>query len=124
MKKILAMLLCALLALGCVAALAEGELVGVSMPTKDLQRWNQDGAYMEQLLKDAGYEPDLQFANNNSADQLSQIMTMIDNGAQVVVIAEIFFSSSREFPRIARFRGFSGRRKTAAPAAGNCSSSF
>ena len=55
MKKILAMLLCALLALSCVAALAEGELVGVSMPTKDLQRWNQDGAYMEEKLKEAGY---------------------------------------------------------------------
>ena len=93
MKKILALLLVAMLALGCVAALAEGERVGVSMPTKDLQRWNQDGAYMEQLLKDAGYEPDLQFANNNTADQLSQVMTMIDNGAQVVVIAAIEGSS-------------------------------
>ena len=93
MKKILAMLLVAMLALGCVAALAEGERVGVSMPTKDLQRWNQDGAYMEQLLTEAGYVPDLQFANNNTADQLSQVMTMIDNGAQVVVIAAIEGSS-------------------------------
>ena len=44
MKKIFALLLVAMLALSCTAALAEK--VGVSMPTKDLQRWNQDGANM------------------------------------------------------------------------------
>ena len=71
MKKILAMLLVAMLALSCVAALAEGELVGVSMPTKDLQRWNQDGAYMEEKLKEAGYEVELQFASNDVPTQLN-----------------------------------------------------
>ena len=35
---------------------ANGTKVGVSMPTKDLQRWNQDGANMESQLKQAGYE--------------------------------------------------------------------
>ena len=29
------------------------KLVGVSMPTKDLQRWNQDGSNMEKELKAA-----------------------------------------------------------------------
>ena len=93
MKKILALVLCAMLALGCIAALAEGELVGVSMPTKDLQRWNQDGAYMEEKLKEAGYAVELQFASNDVPTQLNQIETMIDNGCQVVVIAAIEGSS-------------------------------
>ncbi len=93
MKKILAMLLVAMLALGCVAALAEGELVGVSMPTKDLQRWNQDGAYMEEKLKEAGYEVELQYASNDVPTQLNQIETMIDDGCQVIVIAAIEGSS-------------------------------
>jgi len=93
MKKILALVLCAMLALGCIAALAEGELVGVSMPTKDLQRWNQDGAYMEEKLKEAGYQVELQFASNDVPTQLNQIETMIDNGCQVVVIAAIEGSS-------------------------------
>ena len=93
MKKILALVLCAMLALGCVAALAEGELVGVSMPTKDLQRWNQDGAYMEEKLKEAGYAVELQFASNDVPTQLNQIETMIDNGCQVIVIAAIEGSS-------------------------------
>ena len=68
MKKILAVLLVALLALSCTAALAEK--VGVSMPTKDLQRWNQDGANMEAMLKEAGYEVDLQYASNDPKLQL------------------------------------------------------
>ena len=91
MKKILAMLLVALLALSCTAALAEK--VGVSMPTKDLQRWNQDGENMEAMLKEAGYEVDLQFANNDVNTQLTQVQTMVDNDCDVIVIAAIEGSS-------------------------------
>ena len=91
MKKIFAILLVAMLALSCTAALAEK--VGVSMPTKDLQRWNQDGAYMEEKLKEAGYEVELQFASNDVPTQLNQVETMIDNDCQVVVIAAIEGSS-------------------------------
>ncbi|MBO4904065.1 MAG: sugar ABC transporter substrate-binding protein, partial [Lachnospiraceae bacterium] len=36
------------------AAEAGGTKVGVAMPTKDLQRWNQDGSNMEEQLKAAG----------------------------------------------------------------------
>ena len=93
MKKILALIVCVLMVLGCVSALAEGEKVGVSMPTKDLQRWNQDGDNMKALLEEAGYEVDLQFANNDVATQLNQVQTMIDNGCAVVVIAAIEGSS-------------------------------
>ena len=72
-----------------VPVFAEGEKVGVSMPTKDLQRWNQDGENMETQLKDAGYEVELQYASNDPATQLNQIKTMIGNGAEVLVIAAI-----------------------------------
>ncbi|MDO4867865.1 MAG: sugar ABC transporter substrate-binding protein [Clostridia bacterium] len=91
MKKILALIVCAMLLLSCTAALAEK--VGVSMPTKDLQRWNQDGAYMEEKLKEAGYEVELQFASNDVPTQLNQVETMIDNGCEVIVIAAIEGSS-------------------------------
>ncbi|MBP3817245.1 MAG: sugar-binding protein [Butyrivibrio sp.] len=68
---------------------AGGGKVGVAMPTKDLQRWNQDGANMEEQLKAAGYEVDLQYASNDIATQVSQIENMISSGAQVLVIASI-----------------------------------
>jgi putative multiple sugar transport system substrate-binding protein len=65
------------------------KLVGVAMPTKDLQRWNQDGSNMEAQLKEAGYEVDLQYASNDIQTQVSQIENMISNGCQVLVIAPI-----------------------------------
>ena len=70
-------------------AVAVGKKVGVSMPTKDLQRWNQDGSNMEEQLKAAGYEVDLQFASNDVATQVSQIEAMINGGCDVLVIAPI-----------------------------------
>lgn len=66
-----------------------GGLIGVAMPTKDLQRWNQDGSNMEAQLKEAGYEVDLQYASNDIQTQVSQIENMISNGCQLLVIASI-----------------------------------
>ena len=63
--------------------------VGVAMPTKDLQRWNQDGANMKEQLEAAGYEVDLQYASNDVPTQVSQIENMINSGCKVLVIASI-----------------------------------
>lgn len=68
---------------------AAGGLVGVAMPTKDLQRWNQDGTNMKEQLEAAGYEVELQYAGNDVATQNSQIETMISNGCKLLVIASI-----------------------------------
>ena len=78
---------------GCNGAGSGKKKVGVSMPTKDLQRWNQDGANMEEKLKAAGYDVDLQYASNDVATQLSQVENMISNGCSVLVIAAIEGSS-------------------------------
>ena len=50
------------------------------MPTKDLQRWNQDGSNMEKQLLKAGYQVDLQYASNDIATQVSQVENMINSG--------------------------------------------
>jgi putative multiple sugar transport system substrate-binding protein len=102
MKKLLSVLLSvaviATLLTGCGGAggASGAKKVGVSMPTKDLQRWNQDGANMEKELKAAGYEVDLQFANNDVQQQVSQIENMISSGCSVLVIAAIEGSSLGE----------------------------
>ena len=75
---------------------SNGTKVGVSMPTKDLQRWNQDGANMQAELEAAGYEVDLQYASNDVQTQVSQIENMISSGANVLVIAAIEGSSLGE----------------------------
>lgn len=67
----------------------DSNLVGVAMPTKDLQRWNQDGSNMQAQLEAAGYTVDLQFAANDIQTQVSQIENMISNGCKVLVVASI-----------------------------------
>ena len=102
MKKILAILLALVMVLGLAACggssnseananapASTDNLVGVAMPTKDLQRWNQDGANMKAQLEAAGYTVDLQYAANDIATQVSQIQNMIANGCKVLVIASI-----------------------------------
>ena len=65
-------------------AASGGGKVGVAMPTKDLQRWNQDGDNMKSELEAAGYEVDLQYAANDIATQVSQIENMINSGCQLL----------------------------------------
>ncbi len=77
-------------ALGTVASAEESKgLIGVAMPTQDLQRWNQDGENMKAELEEKGYTVDLQFAGNDVATQVSQIENMIANGDELLVIASI-----------------------------------
>ncbi|MBE6023093.1 MAG: sugar ABC transporter substrate-binding protein [Cellulosilyticum sp.] len=71
------------------AAENESIKVGVAMPTKDLQRWVQDGENMQKELEAAGYEVDLQYANNDIATQVSQIENMISGQCDILVIASI-----------------------------------
>ena len=85
----LALTMVASMLVGCGGGSASSNKVGVAMPTKDLQRWNQDGTNMESELKAAGYEVDLQYAGNDIATQVSQIENMINSGCKVLVIASI-----------------------------------
>ena len=95
MKKILVVLLAAaaLFATACSKGAGSSTKVGVSMPTKDLQRWNQDGANMKSMLEKAGYTVDLQYAANDINTQISQLENMITGGCKVLVIASIDGSS-------------------------------
>ena len=100
-RKLLSMLLAATMVatmlVGCgsgsaseaASASAGSGKIRVAVPTKDLQRWNQDGSNMEAQLKEAGYEVDLQYASNDIATQVSQIENMINSGCQLLVIASI-----------------------------------
>ena len=91
MKKFLLLFVVLALCLSVTGAFAEK--VGVSMPTKDLQRWNQDGANMKEQLEAAGFEVDLQFASNDVATQQQQLDNMINSGCDVLVISAIEGSS-------------------------------
>lgn len=63
--------------------------IGVCMPTKTLQRWNQDGDNMKAKLEEAGYKVDLQYGDDDIPTQVSQIENMIANGVDALVIVAI-----------------------------------
>lgn len=63
--------------------------VGVAMPTKSSARWIADGDNMAKQLTEAGYGVDLQYAEDDIPNQLSQIENMITKGVKVLVIASI-----------------------------------
>jgi putative multiple sugar transport system substrate-binding protein len=87
----------ALSALAVAAALAAATgtyaedkgTIGIAMPTKSSSRWISDGNSMVEQFKAAGYETDLQYAEDDIPNQLAQIENMITKGVKVLVIAAI-----------------------------------
>jgi len=70
-------------------AAKDSKLIGVAMPTKSLQRWNQDGDNMKKMLEAAGYQVVLEYADNKVEQQVTQIENMVTKGCKVIVIASI-----------------------------------
>jgi len=68
---------------------AAGGLIGIAMPTKSLERWNKDGAHLDELLKAAGYTTSLQYADNKVDQQITQLQNMINQNPKVIVVASI-----------------------------------
>ena len=78
------------LALLSTGAFAQDKgLVGIAMPTKSSARWIDDGNNMVKELQAAGYQTDLQYAEDDIPTQLSQVENMITKGAKALVIASI-----------------------------------
>jgi putative multiple sugar transport system substrate-binding protein len=85
------------LALAGVAAAASGSgalaqskpTIGIAMPTKSSARWIDDGNNIVKVLKERGYNTDLQYAEDDIPNQLSQVENMVTKGAKVLVIAAI-----------------------------------
>ncbi|MDE3121104.1 MAG: sugar ABC transporter substrate-binding protein [Paracoccaceae bacterium] len=68
---------------------ADKGTIGIAMPTKSSARWIADGNNMVKLFNAAGYKTDLQYAEDDIPNQLSQIENMITKGDKVLVIAAI-----------------------------------
>lgn len=89
--KILALVMVLTFVLSACAAKADSDvkMVGISMPTKTSTRWISDGESMVKSFEALGYKADLQFADNDIANQLAQIENMVTKGADVLVIAAV-----------------------------------
>ena len=89
-KTMFALALASLAAVPCGGALAQSKpTVGIAMPTKSSARWIDDGNNIVKVLKERGYGTDLQYAEDDIPNQLSQVENMVTKGAKVLVIAAI-----------------------------------
>ena len=63
--------------------------VGISMPTKSLERWSKDSSFLKKQFEDEGYDVEVTYADNDSDQQVEDIEKMIADGVDVLVIAAI-----------------------------------
>lgn len=86
-----ALLLGALALTACAAPRASdpGCRVGVSMPTRALERWIRDGSQVRDGLVAAGCTVDLQYADARTDVQINQIQNQVAGGVNVVVVAPV-----------------------------------
>lgn len=66
-----------------------GKTVGVAMPTQSSERWINDGANMKAQLEAAGYAVELQYAEDDVQQQVSQIENFIASGVDCLVVAAV-----------------------------------
>ncbi len=91
MKKVIAVLIFTVVILAGCGSTADSETqkVGIAMPTKSAQRWIQDGDNLKAQLEEDGYEVDLQYAQDDTSVQASQIENMIAGGVDCLVVAPV-----------------------------------
>jgi putative multiple sugar transport system substrate-binding protein len=83
------------LAAVCAATPTSGALaqkkptIGIAMPTKASARWIDDGNNMVKVLKERGFGTDLQYAEDDIPNQLSQIENLVAKRVKALVIAAI-----------------------------------
>ncbi|WP_146362841.1 multiple monosaccharide ABC transporter substrate-binding protein [Arthrobacter yangruifuii] len=98
-KNLSAVLLAAGLAAGMSACAPAGSSsdeadgvscnVGISMPTRSLERWINDGEGLKEKLEAQDCTVDLQYADDKTDQQISQIQNQVAGGAKILVVAAI-----------------------------------
>src|SRR6187431_3350254 len=93
-------------ATGVTGAFAQSKgTVGIAMPTKSSARWIDDGNNIVKILKERGYGTDLQYAEDDIPNQLSQVENMVTKGAKVLVIAAIDGTTLSDVLKQAKAKG-------------------
>src|SRR5262249_21261626 len=101
----------ALVVAGLAASLPGGAVaqdkgsIGIAMPTKSSARWIDDGNNMVKALKEKGYRADLQYAEDDIPNQLSQVENMVTKGVKALVIAAIDGTTLSDVLKQAKAKG-------------------
>ena len=59
------------------------------MPTRSLERWINDGEGLKERLEAADCTVDLQYADNKTDQQISQIQNQVAGGSKILVVAAV-----------------------------------
>ncbi|HSO14809.1 MAG TPA: sugar-binding protein [Arthrobacter sp.] len=70
-------------------AFPKDSLIGVALPQKTSENWVLAETLFNDGLKNAGFKPDVQFANGGVSEQQNQISAMITKGAKVIIVGAI-----------------------------------
>ena len=95
----------ATMAAAVTASVQDKATVGIAMPTKSSARWIDDGNNMVKVLKERGYNTDLQYAEDDIPNQLSQVENMVTKGAKALVIAAIDGTTLSDVLKQAKAKG-------------------
>ncbi|OKO85742.1 sugar ABC transporter substrate-binding protein [Bradyrhizobium sp. NAS80.1] len=95
----------ATMAAGVTVSAQDKPTVGIAMPTKSSARWIDDGNNMVKVLKERGYNTDLQYAEDDIPNQLSQVENMVTKGAKALVIAAIDGTTLSDVLKQAKAKG-------------------
>ena len=87
------------------AAAQDKGTVGIAMPTKSSARWIADGNNMVKALKEKGYGADLQYAEDDIPNQLSQVENMVTKDVKALVIAAIDGTTLSDVLKQAKAKG-------------------
>ena len=63
--------------------------IGISMPAAQLERWHKDAERLQTLFEDAGYNVLISYGDNLIDTQIDEINKMIDDGAELLIIAPV-----------------------------------
>lgn len=63
--------------------------IGISMPTQSLERWNRDGAYLDEQFRAAGFETVLTYSDDDSGKQVNDIQNMLADNVDLLIVAAI-----------------------------------
>jgi putative multiple sugar transport system substrate-binding protein len=63
--------------------------IGVALPQKTSENWVLAEKLFNEGLTEAGFKPDVQFANGGVSEQQNQISAMVTKGAKVIIVGAI-----------------------------------
>lgn len=86
MKKLIALLVLAVMALGLTACGGKKVDVGIVLPTKDEPRWVQDETRFKDALKDTNRSVEILFSQGSSAKEKENVDALIAKGIKVLII--------------------------------------